>query len=94
MSILKIPEAIKEHNDKLERGEPKMTPKSLGECIMKNNGSHYLSRWKYNKGFSYFKPEHLIRICLKTGVDPNFIYDWEVVKHFNEEQLKEYFKNK
>ena len=92
MIILKIKEAITHYNDNRDVGEAKMTQRSLGGYVLPDHTEKqqdfYISRWCKGEQLSKLKPHHIILICLKTGVDPNTLYDWEVVKQ-NENLLKD-----
>jgi hypothetical protein len=80
MSILKIKEAIEKHNEKRSPGEPRMTQRSLSEYVFENldeaQAEFYISRWCNDKSLTKMQPLHIIRICIKTGVSPNFLFDW------------------
>jgi len=88
MSKLKIKSAIIYFNDNVrEPEEPKMSQKSLALEVMpeekEETANNYMTQ--FANGNKTIKPDHIIRICLNTGVDPNFLYDWEVIK--NNEKL-------
>jgi hypothetical protein len=86
MSILKIKEAIVQHNDKKERGEPKLTQRLLASRVIleheESQAETYMSHWCNDKSLSYLKPCHIIQICIETGVSPNFLFGWEETNVF------------
>jgi hypothetical protein len=81
MAILKIKEAIQIHNKDREPGEPKMTQRSLGAFVLKESTpdqiDFYMSMWSKDKHLTKLTPKHIIDICLKTGVSPNYLLGWE-----------------
>jgi len=81
MAILKIREAIDEYNKGRPKGEPKMTQRSLSEVVLEDEtpqqAEFYMSRWCNGKSLTKLQPKHLIKLCIKTGVSPNFLFDWE-----------------
>lgn len=85
---LKIKSAIIHYNDNVREDEPKMTQTSLSQDVLPDEtpetAKYYMSMWCNNK--KTIKPHHIVRICLKTGVDPNFLYDWETINQ-NEKLL-------
>lgn len=90
--ILKIKEAIDYYNENRERGEPRLTQKFLGEIVLQDQtqaqAEFYISKWCKGEQLSKLKPNHVVLICLKTGVDPNTLFDWESVKK-NEKLLND-----
>ena len=91
MSLLKIKSAIIHYNDNVkEEGEPKMTQRSLAALVLPDETPEtqkfYMSLWANNK--KVIKAHHIVRICLETGVDPNFLYDWATIKQ-NEKLLND-----
>ena len=91
MSKLKIKNAIIHYNDNVKKEvEPKMTQTSLSKVVLPDEApetaKHYMSQWCNNNKVT--KPHHIIRICLETGVDPNFLYDWETINN-NEKLLND-----
>jgi len=81
MAILKIKEAIDKYNEERERGEPRLTQRALGEAVLKDQttaqAEFYISRWCKGKQLSKMTPTHIIDICLKTKVSPNFLFGHE-----------------
>ncbi len=82
MAIIKIKEAIEDYNVKRKpKGDPRMTQRSLSEYVFESldeaQAEFYISRWCNDKSLTKMQPLHLIRICIKTGVSPNFLFDWE-----------------
>ncbi len=86
---LKIKSAIISHNDNLKEDEPKMTQKSLGAIVLPDESTktqnYYMSQWANGK--KVIKPGQIVRLCLATNVDPNFLFGWDKIIN-NENQLK------
>lgn len=75
MQNIRIKSAIIHYNDNVrEKDMPKMNQKSLGDLILTNNGSFYISNWCNGKHLGKLKPEHIHAICEATGIDANFLY--------------------
>lgn len=81
MAIVKIEEAIEEYNKNREKGDPKLTQRALGEYVFPDmdeaTAEQYISKWKNDKAMTKLGAAEIIKICLKTGVSPNFLFDWE-----------------
>jgi len=81
---LRIKEAINYFNENRKVKEVKLTQKTLGIIVLSEAGVQqsifYMSRWCNGKEYGKLKPEHIIRICEKTGVSPNFLYGYEEKK--------------
>lgn len=91
MGVIKIKSAIIHYNDNVkEDGEIKMTQTSLASLVLPDESPEtqkfYMSLWANNK--KVIKAHHIVRICLETGVDPNFLYDWAGIKQ-NEKELND-----
>jgi len=79
--ILQIKNAINHFNDNRKENEVKLTQTTLGIIVLpeltpKVSG-YYISRWCNGKQYGKLKPEHVIEICEKCKVDPNFLYGFK-----------------
>jgi len=89
MENLKIKEAIAYYNDYVRRPiDPKMTQRSLGAFVTPENPDYYISRWCNGFSLGHMKPNHIILLCIATGVDPNFFYGWDEIVE-NESELNQ-----
>lgn len=77
---LRIKEAIVYFNENRKANEQKLNNITLGIVVLpemtpKTSG-YYISRWSHGFEYGKLKPENIIGICEKTGVDVNFLFGY------------------
>ena len=76
--IIKIKDAIDYFNKNKKDGEYKLTQTTLGIIVLPalnpKTSTFYVSRWCNGKEYGKLKPEMIVAICEKCGVDPNFLF--------------------
>lgn len=77
---IRIKEAIDYFNDNRKATDKKLNSKRLGIFVLpefnQTSAGWYISRWSHGFEYGKLKPDHIILICEKCGVDVNFLFGY------------------